>query len=223
VSASTGTNTTGGAVSVESPASPGASPTVKPTARQVFFADQGRVAWSAAVLLGGLFLLLQTYNITYRASPNELGPAFWPRVWLALLVLVAAYDGWEAFRRSRRERGEQPALGGPAAVTSPAIMDAPVGAKPEESWRLLLAGAVIVVAYVFATTVLGFMLATPIFLAVFIYLGGFRKVVPLVLIAVGATATLLFLFVRLVYVSLPLGQGPFSDFTVAVYQLLGLF
>jgi hypothetical protein len=179
-----------------------------------FFTEYGRVVWSALLFLGGLFLLLQTTAIQYRAGPGELGPAFWPRLWLALLLALTAYDGWAALQGARASHAGRAVASGPETTAE----DGPAG----ESWRLLLAGSLCVLLYVLGATFAGFMLATPVFLAAFVYLGGVRGLRPL-LIALGSTAVLLSLFVRGVYVSLPIGQGVFADFTVAVYQFVGLY
>jgi putative tricarboxylic transport membrane protein len=73
------------------------------------------------------------------------------------------------------------------------------------------------------TIVVGFPLATMGFLVAFSYLGGYRHMPSLLAIAVGTTLALLYIFVYLVYVSLPLGLGPFLEMNVALYRLLGIF
>lgn len=176
----------------------------------------GRVFWDGLLFLAGLFLLLQTTAIHSRAGTNELGPAFWPRFWLAVLLALVASDGWSAYRRARLAAAA-------AGSRDAAPVASPGGERPPESIPLLLAGGALVLAYVVGAIVFGFMLATPLYLFAFAYLGGFRKILPLALIAVATTAAFLFLFVRVVYVSLPLGTGPFADFTASVYQAVGLF
>ena len=79
------------------------------------------------------------------------------------------------------------------------------------------------VAYALAMTLIGFVLATVIFLIAFARLGGYRRMLELSLIALASTFVLLYVFVQVVYISLPLGQGPFVDLNVALYRLLGIF
>lgn len=183
------------------------------TGRQGNLARYGRTLWAVLLFAIGVFLLAQAGGITYRANSSELGPAFWPRLWLGALLVLTAYDAWTAFHRAR-QGGGMPRDEAGAASLAP---------TPDESVPLLLAGMALVVAYVLATTLIGFMLATPLFLAGFMALGGFRRVLPLAVVALAATAVLLLLFVKVVYVSLPLGVAPFADLTVTVYQRVGLY
>ena len=88
---------------------------------------------------------------------------------------------------------------------------------------LLFAGLALVIAYAVATVLIGFPLATVLFLVGFSCLGGYRHVASLLLVAFGTTLVLLYVFVYLVYISLPLGVGPFVDLNVALYRLLGIF
>ena len=70
----------------------------------------------------------------------------------------------------------------------------------------LIAGFVIGVAY------LGFFIATALFLALFSWVGGFRRrCSPLALASVLGAFMLLVIFMRVAYVSLPLGDGPFHS------------
>lgn len=181
-----------------------------------FLAVYGRVVWDGLLFLAGLFLLFQTGAIHSRAGSTELGPVFWPRFWLAILLALVASDAWAAYRRARLALAAAGPPGVPARASSGIE-------RPPESIRLLLAGGALVLAYVVGAIVFGFMLATPLYLFAFAFLGGFRRILPLALIAVATTAAFLFLFVRVVYVSLPLGTGPFADFTASVYQAVGLF
>jgi hypothetical protein len=65
------------------------------------------------------------------------------------------------------------------------------------------------------------MIATMVFLAAFIWLGGQHTWVgPLVAVVGGLVLT--YVFVGVVYVSVPTGVGVFDTVTVAVYRLLGI-
>ena len=56
----------------------------------------------------------------------------------------------------------------------------------------------------------------------FMLIGGYRKPINVLLIATIGTLVILLLFVRVVYVSMPLGAGPFQDLTLLIYSLLGI-
>jgi hypothetical protein len=68
---------------------------------------------------------------------------------------------------------------------------------------------------------LGYMISTMLFLGLFIWLGGQRKWYVTLVAAFGGLL-FSFLFVGVVYVSLPTGVGIFDTITVAVYRLLGI-
>jgi hypothetical protein len=75
--------------------------------------------------------------------------------------------------------------------------------------------------YVVGTMFLGYMFATMAFLGAFIWAGGQRRwVAPVVAVAGGLVMT--YVFVGVVYVSVPTGVGLFDTVTVAVYRLLGI-
>ena len=54
-------------------------------------------------------------------------------------------------------------------------------------------------------------------------LGGIRSPLLLGLHAGGGTVALLYLFVKLVYLPLPKGDGPFEALTLALYRALRIF
>jgi len=89
-------------------------------------------------------------------------------------------------------------------------------------WWLMALGLVAVLAYVNLATILGFSLANLLFMFAFMMLGGFKRPIVSLVVSVLGTVTLILLFVRIVYVSLPLGVGPFENLTLWIYYLLGI-
>jgi len=69
---------------------------------------------------------------------------------------------------------------------------------------------------------LGFLLANFLFLVFFMSITGVKKKVSLLLISLFGTILLLYLFVKIVYLPLPRGQGIFNDLTIYFYRLLHL-
>lgn len=180
-----------------------------------FLARRGRGVWSLLLFVAALALLLALNAQThFRSAPEELGPRFWPRLCLAAVLVLTALDAALALWASRRPSG---AIGAAAAPANMPEKSAP------ESLALLFAGFLLVIAYAVATVVIGFALATMIFLVAFSYLGGYRRMRSLLAVAFGTTLALLYVFVYLVYVSLPLGLGPFLEMNVALYRLLRIF
>lgn len=161
-----------------------------------------RLARRGAPLLGLLLsavLLLQTWGLDEVAREGQLGPGFWPR--LVLLGLGLACAAKALTRRSPR---------------------ADVGARPAISRATLGIGIALIILYVLVAPVLGFALTTVLFVLAFMVTGGARPA-PALGAGMLGTGLLLYLFVRIVYLPLPKGEGPLEAFTLGLYRLLGIF
>jgi putative tricarboxylic transport membrane protein len=157
---------------------------------------------AGAVLAGGL--LVAGRGLDEVAAPGQLGPGFWPRLVLVGLGLAClAHAGMACWRhRARRPR---PAAGDPVTPLR------------------LAAAVVLIVLYVAGVPWLGWALATALFIAAFMRLAGRRRLSGLALTASAGTVALLYLFVKVVYLPLPKGGGPFEAFTIALYRALRIF
>jgi hypothetical protein len=175
-------------------------------------------AWRAAVPLAGVLAAVILYPATRGldavAGPGQLGPGFWPRLALAGLALASLARAWQAWRAAG------PRAAGGAAPAEPAVA---AGPPPAISRPALAAGIALILLYVLAAPALGFLLATALFVAAFMRLGGARSAAGIALAAVAGSAALCYLFVRVVYLPLPKGAGPFEDLTIALYRALGIF
>jgi putative tricarboxylic transport membrane protein len=160
---------------------------------------------AAAPLLGvvvAVALLAASRGLDSVAAPGQLGPAFWPRLVLVGLIVACLAKVVQEAR-------------------APAPSQAEVG--PPLARGRLAAAVALIVLYVLLAPALGFPLTTTAFIAAFMTLSGTRSPLVLGLCAVGGTAALLYLFVKLVYLPLPKGDGPFEALTVALYRALGIF
>ena len=162
------------------------------------------------ILLATAYLFYVAGNFEYQERPGQLGPQFWPRmaaVGLGLAVLVRIVQ-------TIRDRNRP-------IVRVKSEFDEYREAEAELHWPSLLLAIGLVVGYVTSTMFLGFMISTALFLGLFIWFGGQRRwYVPLVAAVGGLLFS--FIFVGVVYVSLPTGVGIFDTITVAVYELLGI-
>jgi hypothetical protein len=150
-------------------------------------------------------------RIDYAARPGQLGPDTWPKMALGLMAAVCLFEIVRGFVRG-------------AAVTR-GVAD--LLANPEEEqggashpW-LLVGGIVLVSVYAVLVPVLGFLLATFLFLGAFMYLGGYRRHAAIWSISAAATVAVGLLFLRVAYVSLPRGMPPFDRFTDFIRLLAG--
>ena len=75
--------------------------------------------------------------------------------------------------------------------------------------------------YAVLMPILGFLLATLVFMALFMALGRYRNYVAIAAVSVLVTGLIAFLFLRFAYVSLPRGVPPFDRFTDWIRIMVG--
>lgn len=184
----------------------------------------GRFARCAPYVLVGaaaVYLFLVAAQIEFQRRGANLGPDFWPKLILALVVATCVYEIvkialfggrkdvsgvlGELVEESAREHGDA----GPAPETKP---------RP----ALLVAGMALTAFYVWAIQKLGFFLATAPYVAIFIALGGYRRWGVNAVVSVAGTFAMMFFFMKVVYVSLPIGQEPFAQLTFWLMRLMGI-
>ncbi|HVL59138.1 MAG TPA: tripartite tricarboxylate transporter TctB family protein [Burkholderiaceae bacterium] len=178
-----------------------------------------RIAPYVAVLAIATYLLHKAGQIDYFGPPGRIGPDFWPKMVLGLLIAVCLYEIVKIglFGRDRSSGGLVSTMSAPPSGA--AEPEPPAGRS--YPLRLLLAiGAT--VAYTALVPIAGFFLATFPYLAVFIYVGGYRRLPVVVPVALFGTLMMLFFFWRVAYVSLPIGREPFSSVSLLLMQAMGV-
>jgi putative tricarboxylic transport membrane protein len=209
--ATTGRETADPPTGAAEPAAGPPEPSVEVIERQASPASLAReLLPEIAILLAAAYLFYVAGNFNYQERPGQLGPQFWPRmaaVGLGAAVLVRIVQ-------TIRDRNRP-------IVRVKSEFDEYEQAAAELHWPSFVLALGLVVGYVTATMFLGYMISTALFLGLFIWLGGQRKWYVTLVAAVGG---LLFsyIFVGVVYVSLPTGVGIFDTITVEVYRLLGI-
>jgi len=156
-------------------------------------------------------------NITYAARPGQLGPDFWPRIAIGIMAVSCLYQIVRLLIFGSADSGVQ-GIGEhlEGEELDETESDAEGGRKP----HLLLGGIILTLAYAVLVQKLGFLLASYIFLILFMYLGGIRNHV-----AIWASSTIgmllfAFIFLKVVYVSIPRGEPPFDQVTQFVMDLM---
>lgn len=149
---------------------------------------------------------------TYTARAGELGPAVWPRI---AIVLMAGSCTFEIVRRLVTESVDD------RGIVELLDRDRANEAEARRYPRLLIGGIVLVCIYALAVPVLGFLLATFLFLAAFMYLGRYRNHKALWATSALVTVACGILFLRIAYVSLPRGIEPFGHITDAFFRIPG--
>jgi hypothetical protein len=159
---------------------------------------------AAAPLLGivvAAALYPATRSLDDVAREGSLGPGFWPRLALIGLALACAAKALQAWRGGARDHGDREPI----------------------SVMTLAAGIALIVLYAALTPVLGFPLTTAAFIVTFMMLAGLRSAAGVAASAVIGTIGLIYVFVKIVYLPLPKGDGPFETLTIALYRALRVF
>lgn len=157
------------------------------------------------IFLFGLYFYFLANKIDEVPIPGQLGPAFWPKLILILLMASCGIKAVELILARKRQ--------------SEAGAEEP---PPEVHYPKLLGMIALLVAVVAAMELIGFLLANLVFLVLFLRLTGVQKKLPLFLCSVLGTIFLLYLFVKVVYLPLPKGTWFFDDLTIYLYRLLHL-
>lgn len=178
--------------------------------------DVAGVGPYAVVLLISVALLYETLHIA-PAGDGKLGADMWPKTVLILAIVTCV---WEIVRRiragPRARRANTADELRPGFHADAAPDDAPV--RRITPWI----GIALTAAYVLAFPWLGYFLATLLYVTAFIYVGNFRR--PLIAACIGLASAFAFmlLFMRIVYVSLPIGVEPFARLSTFLMQLMGI-
>jgi hypothetical protein len=165
-----------------------------------------------AVLLAiAAFLFGKTAVFAALGRPGQLGPDFWPKAVLVLLMVTCAV---EIVRVAIAPAST------PGAI---ARAKQPEAEEEEPRFPMLLWGGIgLTILYVPGMQVLGFFLATAIYLAAFMLVGRYRRYGVVAVTSIAGSLVFVFVFMKIVYVSLPLGIGPFKSVSTALMALLGI-
>jgi putative tricarboxylic transport membrane protein len=160
-------------------------------------------------------------HIQYQARAGTMGPDFWPKLILGLIIAACVYEVVKTFvlRRTAQVEGILSTIVEKTSADRPdSSIDEPVQSRP----ALLVAGIALTTAYVALVQTLGFFSATVPYIAGFVVLGGYRRWGVIAAVSIVGTLLMVFFFMKVVYVSLPLGHGVFQHVTLQLMQLMGI-
>lgn len=187
----------------------------------------GRPVWHARwlasapyliTLAAALLLFVKATQLEFDHVPGRIGPDAWPKLILMLMMVAAAWgtakallfdSGGEASPMLQRveNAGETDATGMDEREIYPARVWAALGGT---------------VVYLWILQYIGFFLGSFAFLVFIIYVGGYRKLSRVLPISLVGSLLFMTIFVRVIYVSLPLGIEPFSRISLALLALLNI-
>ena len=175
--------------------------------------EKGTVRSTLPYVIGLTVAALLFYfaqQIQYTPRPGMLGPAFWPKLAIGLMVAVCLFE------IGRIVAGFKSEMHGIAEA-----LEKDDGEQAATHQRLLIGGIVLVLVYAAVVDILGFLLSTFLFLAAFMYLGRYRKHVVVWSVSAVVTVLAALIFIRLAYISLPRGVPPFDRVTDIIRIILG--
>jgi len=178
-----------------------------------------KVAPFIALLAGAAYLFWLALNFEYPRVPGRLGPDAWPKIILGLLILTCLVGIANALAGRAIDSPKEGPAEGPGRTLLPGDLAAD-GTEGPSRYGLVAIGFALFLVYPFALEYVGFLVATFALMALFMIVGQWRNPLGIALTSVLGTLVLFYIFRGIVYVSLPLGTGPFQDFTVWVAQLL---
>ena len=158
-----------------------------------------------------VFLYWRAGQFDIVSQPGRPGPDLWPKMICVALGLTAFIGLVGAiFGRETAEAGIE------------AKTDTGPPPAPETNPELVWIGIATVGLYILALPYLGFVVATILLAAALLVTGGMRRwaLVPVAALALAAAFSVIFL--RIVYVALPLGEGWFRAASLALYRLIGV-
>jgi putative tricarboxylic transport membrane protein len=170
-----------------------------------------RVLPNVVMLSLACFAYYQAESFAVGNENGGVGPDLWPKIVCVVLALTSALGILGAFFAVDVPPNGEP---GEAAEALPAV--------PETHPWLVWIGVAAIGLYVGALPTLGFLCATTIFATALLVIGGMRRwaLVPIVGVVLAIAFTIIFM--KIVYVALPLGEGPFKEVSLLAFRLLGI-
>ena len=164
-------------------------------------------------LLGLLSLLAFgiATKIPQHHVESPLGAGFWPKLILGILFLAT---GIHLLKLLLRKKEYARRLAREAEEARKREEDE-IGEK--EVLSLFIYGILTSFAYIYLVNYIGFIFATPIFMAIFMYINNYRNKVMLAVISLVTAAAFLCLFVKVSYIPLPRGYGIFRSISYLIY------
>jgi putative tricarboxylic transport membrane protein len=190
--------------------------------------DLTRRAGPFAIVLGaGLWLWTVADDFAVNTRLDRAGPDMWPKIVLGLMIGAAIWGIAEAFFKSRPDDDASILIAnasrsaGHEEDARQDLSEATDGGG-ERHPRYAIAGIVAMLAYVVIIPHLGFLVATFLLLLAIMLAAGYTRLMTAIVISLIGALTFFVVFQRLVYVSLPHGEGPFKELTLALMALIGV-
>lgn len=161
---------------------------------------KGEILISLVVFLGCIYLFYETQKFEGLEVYGKMGPAYWPRFLLFLLMVLSVFIGFTTGFQVKR------------GSSSPGFQ----GKFDMATLRLFTAMALIVF-YIIGLKLFGFLVLTPFMMFAFMWLLGERSKLWMVIICLILPMGVVILFTKVMYVPLPRGAGIFLQISQMIY------
>jgi len=162
------------------------------------------------------FYYLST-QLDFTAPAGRIGPDAWPKM---ILVLMSAACVYEIVKNLLVGKSFSA-----AGLLEKLMANADAGAEPANppNYPLRLwAGIGLTIVYILTIDILGFFIASSGYLALFMVVGRYYRWRVIASTSVLGSLVIMFIFMKIVYVSLPLGTGPFLAVSTALLTVMGV-
>lgn len=170
------------------------------------------------VLAAAAALSWNALHFGFTPRGDRPGPDVWPRAILALIIVACAVRIVTVIRKAPDD--DQGVLDQVIASAAPEDDRA---AAPARAYPLLLVtGIALTIAYVALLGTLGFFVDTVLYIALLIRTGRYRRWPVIAMTAVGGALAFMFVFMKIVYLSLPIGTAPFEAVSLALMRWMNI-
>lgn len=168
---------------------------------------------SLVIAIGAAFFLIGSREyMGVSSSSSDPGAALWPQVILVILLLACIINLVNIYRRNS-------AVADPSGYVSE-VSSLKNGSGVSTETKQYLLGIVLIAAYLFVLTDIGFLVSTAIFLALFVWTLGYRSIPKVTVFSVVVTVFVFVLFRNFMNIALPYGTGMFRELGVFLEGLI---
>ena len=170
-----------------------------------------RVLPYALVFGVAAFLLYRAQHFEFTAPADQVGPDSWPKLILYMIMATSAFEGARRLLTASRPR---------SGAVVPTV-ESPFEREPADM-RVVLTCVAASLVYLTLFEIVGFFVDTVVFVLGLIWIGGFRRFWTALAISIVTTLLFMLVFLRVIYVALPIGTGPFEWLSTSLMRLLGV-
>ena len=171
-----------------------------------------RVVPYALVFCVAAFLLYRAEHFEFTATADQVGPDSWPKLVLYMIMATSAFEG---VRRLLTIRSDQPKAQAAPAIETPFERERP-------DMRIVLTAVAASIVYLALFEIVGFFVDTVVFVFALIWIGRFRRFWTALIVSVVTTLLFMLVFLRVIFVALPIGIGPFQWLSTSLMRLIGV-